>query len=1037
MTSPFDDDPTYVPGAEGSSNKRDDSSASNLAQSFPLPISLRYRCIKRLGRGSSGMVYQAYDNQLQRDVAIKFIHQDSRQARKQLLAEGRLLAQLDHPNICQVYEVAEEGDAVYLVMSLIPGQHLHHWRAHFTTEQHVALIAQICDALAQAHDKGIVHCDIKPGNIVLREDSDPLQAVLVDFGISSSHHAATSSGAGTEHYMAPERLAAETPMSPNMDVYAIGATLRVLLTGHHDNRGLQKLPRDLRHIVENCLRKLPTERYQNAAHVALDLRAFLEQRPISLRHGVGYRLQRYWQRTPWFRGTALAAASTLLLLVLLAGLYQGQTRERQLQQLQLHQQVVSTSNTIDAIMRTPAHDARESLAELQQRAQQWAAQADEHPAWLAATYYASAGHIFTELGRYTDAHDSLVKAWQLGERSGKTAASLAITLYWLHFDARGQAHSLPTAEARSAAVAAANERYREPALDYLSKVEQSELPPDYLEALRLALNGQIDEAIRLLQQGNFPAWFYQRDELGTSLSSYRVSSTVYNRRDGDPVEFLQDLEHFSTRLLELTPSNSNVYTALLDIYALLIQLHPASGQDEGKAWAAAHTQLLDTLVTLDPSHPFYHTARAAMLANMLQSTVSSPEEGPKIIRQSIRHSELAIKEAYRRDYTPMQLALVYQVYFNRLRGLQSLATNFGLNPISIMHRAQTVANKIPPRYHSASYFINLARIHEHLALHTTASQSASHYEQQVDALYKALEIAPHRMAIIANVGIGLTQRSVPLQATDALATLDEALQHMETAYTQSPNQAGIAYNYALSEVHKLRRQHQMGNVDQGKANALYHDLQRWAEQFPQIEYFRHLLSDLMLYQQPEAFASLAPLEQVAALDALVDAVPNESSGFEWGRQMQMELLRWRVTGEQADLEALAASLETVLRENHANARYFALWITMLTQDLLFDRFEEQLHQVLEGFWHNPLQREFDDSYALFHAGIESLSQGAATEDLRQICARAVNTSPAERPAFSPPSHLQEALAAIEAHYNISCTHADARQSIFQLRQDPI
>lgn len=1037
MTSRFDDDPTYVPGAEGSSNKRDDSSASNLAQSFPLPISLRYRCIKRLGRGSSGMVYQAYDNQLQRDVAIKFIHQDSRQARKQLLAEGRLLAQLDHPNICQVYEVAEEGDAVYLVMSLIPGQHLHHWRAHFTTEQHVALIAQICDALAQAHDKGIVHCDIKPGNIVLREDSDPLQAVLVDFGISSSHHAATSSGAGTEHYMAPERLQVDTPMSPNMDVYAIGATLRVLLTGHHDHQGLQKLPRDLRQIVETCLQHQPGERYQNAAEVANDLRAYLTQRPISLRHGLGYRIRRYWQRTPWFRGTALAASSALVVIVFIAGVYQGQMQERQVQQLRLHQEVVNLSNTIDAIIRTPAHDSRQALAELNQRAEQWVSQAAVHPDWLAAEYYASAGHIFTKLGRYNQAYSSLVKAWQLGKHNDKTAASLAITHYWLHHDAQVQANALPTADAREAAIAAANDRYRTPALEYLNQVKHSELPADYLAALSLALEGNIDSAIELLYNGDFPVWFYQRAELGAALASKRVTTTLYNRRDGDPLAFLTDVEFFANRLIELTPSNSNAYIRLIEIYTLLTQVHHAKNQAEGEAWASNSRKLLQDLAIVDPTNPGYHVAQAFAFAAALEQDAHTEIEPRRAIRQSIRHSELAIKEAIERGYSEGQLANVYQVYFNRLRTFQVLASNVAFNPEAILHRAQAIAKKVPPAYHSASYHLNVARNHQLLALYSTPSQANAQFAQQVEALYRAADIAPNRLTVIINVGMGLRFRSESLHAEQALEVLSEALGYYDAVQDKSAASMGVIYNYAQTRAHYLRRAHQIGRINaenEAEMNALYRDLQRWIEQFPQIEYFRHLLVDLMLYQQPEAFASLTPLEQIAALDALVSAEPGNSSGFEWGRQMQMELLRWRTTGRDEDLAALEASFAAVVEENQANARYFALYMTMLTQDLFFDRYEEQLQEVLAGFWHSPLQQQLDDSYALFHAGIESLSQGAATQDLRQICARAVRTPPAERPAFSPPSHLQEVLAAVERYYDMPCTHRDARPSIFYPRE---
>ena len=184
--------------------------------SFPHAIDARYRCLGILGKGSSGSVYKAFDSQLQREVAIKFIHRREHEERTRLLNEARVLAQLEHPHICKVYEVAEEGEAVYLVMSFVNGPHLNVWREQFSDRQLVQTIADVAGALHSAHLQGIVHCDVKPSNIVLRQNKDAVQAVLVDFGIAHGGiYSATLSGVGTQHYMAPERFSqSEADTSP-------------------------------------------------------------------------------------------------------------------------------------------------------------------------------------------------------------------------------------------------------------------------------------------------------------------------------------------------------------------------------------------------------------------------------------------------------------------------------------------------------------------------------------------------------------------------------------------------------------------------------------------------------------------------------------------------------------------------------------------------------------------------------------------------------------------------------------------------------
>ncbi|NKQ54592.1 protein kinase [Amycolatopsis sp. K13G38] len=197
-------------------------------------IADRYRLVSHVGRGSMGIVWQARDERLDRVVAVKQLVADGGTAVRQALREGRLAARLKHPHAIAVHDVVEHGGKPWLVLEFLPSRSLSAILAERGTlpPEAVATIGgQVASALAAAHAEGIVHRDVKPGNVLIAADGT---AKIADFGIARALGEGTATGAGmiagTPAFLAPE-VAAGEDAGFAADVFSLGATLYTALEG--------------------------------------------------------------------------------------------------------------------------------------------------------------------------------------------------------------------------------------------------------------------------------------------------------------------------------------------------------------------------------------------------------------------------------------------------------------------------------------------------------------------------------------------------------------------------------------------------------------------------------------------------------------------------------------------------------------------------------------------------------------------------------------------------------------------------------------
>jgi tetratricopeptide (TPR) repeat protein/tRNA A-37 threonylcarbamoyl transferase component Bud32 len=327
-----------------------------------------YTLRRRIGRGGMGVVYEAWENSMDRPVALKVLPSAVAAEQRTFLRfcrEARLAGKLHHPNIVGVFGMGIKGDTPHYAMELVKGETLAQvvakWKngpadagAPFAASREeigfysalAKAFAGVADGLQQAHAQGIIHRDIKPSNLILdgtaiRDGDIEDRLRILDFGLArlEGQESLTLSGdlLGTVFYMSPEQATARrVPVDRRTDIYSLGATLYEMLTRKPPFQGQSRedtlseiilreppaprrlnprVPPDLDTIVQKCMRKDPADRYSSAEALAQDLRRFVRGEPVEARPET--RLEKLARKVRRHRAALFAGA---VLCILLAGL---------------------------------------------------------------------------------------------------------------------------------------------------------------------------------------------------------------------------------------------------------------------------------------------------------------------------------------------------------------------------------------------------------------------------------------------------------------------------------------------------------------------------------------------------------------------------------------------------------------------------------------------------------------------------------------------------------------------------------------------
>ncbi|MGE5717449.1 MAG: serine/threonine-protein kinase, partial [Acidobacteriota bacterium] len=278
----------------------------------------RYVILRTLGRGAMGVVYLARDPQIERELALKTIRFDASEksfsvdeAKARFLKEARISGRLQHPHIVTVFDVGEDQGTLFLAMELVQGgsfsQRLSD-PAGFPLRDRIRVVAEVAEALAHAHERGVLHRDVKPANILL---TPTMSAKVTDFGIGkllTGDTELTSTGqmVGSPAYMSPEQIKGEK-LDARTDIFSLGIVLYQALTLrkpfpadtlttlvyqilHEEPMDpslvTSDVPEGMKEIIRKCLAKDRANRYSDAGELATDLREILGYSPVGSTAGL-------------------------------------------------------------------------------------------------------------------------------------------------------------------------------------------------------------------------------------------------------------------------------------------------------------------------------------------------------------------------------------------------------------------------------------------------------------------------------------------------------------------------------------------------------------------------------------------------------------------------------------------------------------------------------------------------------------------------------------------------------------------------------
>jgi tetratricopeptide (TPR) repeat protein len=430
--------------------------APGRARRQPVAIG-RYRILRRIGEGGMGSVYEAEQEEPRRVVALKVIKPGLTDPEflRRFRRESQALARLQHPGIAQIYEAgAEESEAgvqPFFAMEFIHGETLLEYagKHQLNTRQRLGVMAKICEAVHHAHQRGLIHRDLKPGNILVDDAGQPKildfgVARMVDTDVHATRHTEIGQLVGTLAYMSPEQVLGDPlTLDTRSDVYALGVILYQLLAGklpykvsrqvHEAARAIQEddppplssIHRDFRGdvetIVAKALEKDKARRYSSASDLAGDIRHFLQDEPITARRPTAaYQLVKFTRRHK-----ALVSAAAAVFVILLAGIIISTRQAVLLAQAEQRAQAVNDFLRNDVLAQadvanqggpaTKLDPHLEVRTALDRAALKIAGKFGKQPE-VEAAIRETIGHTYKDLGVYPEARSNLERALELYRR---------------------------------------------------------------------------------------------------------------------------------------------------------------------------------------------------------------------------------------------------------------------------------------------------------------------------------------------------------------------------------------------------------------------------------------------------------------------------------------------------------------------------------------------------------------------------------------------------------------------------------------------
>lgn len=784
---------------------------------FPVENWARYRFESYLGGGGMGQVYKAFDPNLQRHVALKFILGDNPKLIQRFNQEARAQAQVDHERVCKVYEVGEVEGKPYIAMQYIDGQPLDRAVTEMTLEQKLLLMKEAARGLHAAHRNGLIHRDVKPANILVeRSETGEWKPYVMDFGLARAADSAgmTVTGAvlGTPHYMPPEQARGQLDqVDRRSDVYGLGATLYELLAGQPPFPGdaptavlmkvleevpepLQRpgasVPADVDAIVMKCLRKDPRERYSSARALADDIQRYLDGEPVQARPtGLLYRL-----RMKAVKHKVGVAVGSVALVLLAAAVGWGiRTRWTAAKKARLAQAFGQQVERIEALARyshtVPLHDIRQDRERIRERMKQV-----ENSMSAAGKLGVGPGHYalgrgYMVLNSPGPAFTHLQAAWDSGYRQPEVAYALGKVLGGFYTSALLEANSISDPAERQARKDQIIAEYRDPALAYLKQSGGGEAEsPEYVQALVAYFEESFEQALEMARnalQGR--SWLYEANQLIGDVYLARANDS-WHRGEYDPA--VADFGRAESAYREATgvgESDPDAYTGLcaLEWSRMLMELN-ARGEDvapdyrQGLAACGAALQA-------DPEHvgalvrkTALHNRMGAYLRNLGQDPMPDLTLAVETAGQVLAvHPEHALANSY----TGAAYCEIARVQMDR-----------GEDPTASLDLAvQSYERSLELRPNDFGTLNDLGLVWKTRANHemNRGLDAAESLGKAVDAYRRSLDIRPGQVAALNNLGVAYFKLAD--LAEEPAEYLSRAIESFRKALEINPNQMVVFY----------------------------------------------------------------------------------------------------------------------------------------------------------------------------------------------------------------------------------------------------